>query len=235
MSLLRLAVTSGAMAAVAVLLRWLTPDLGWVRIGGLDLQATVDTAGPEALLLAAVAVLAWAAWGWGVLGLALTALSALPGLTGRLARAAAGRLLPAGARRAAALALGVGLAAAGPLAPLPGPLAVPAIALAGDAGPAPEWPDPDASAAPVPEWPDPDASARPVPERPGADDGEHVVVRGDCLWRIAAADLLRRTGTEPSDAAVASAVSAWWTANAAVIGPDPDLLLPGQVLRPPPS
>jgi hypothetical protein len=30
-------------------------------------------------------------------------------------------------------------------------------------------------------------------------------------------------------------VHAWWVANAGVIGPDPDLLLPGQVLRPPPS
>jgi nucleoid-associated protein YgaU len=34
---------------------------------------------------------------------------------------------------------------------------------------------------------------------------------------------------------VAAAVDAWWHANAAVIGPDPDLLLPGQVLRPPPA
>jgi hypothetical protein len=28
-------------------------------------------------------------------------------------------------------------------------------------------------------------------------------------------------------------VDAWWSANADVIGPDPDLLLPGQVLQPP--
>jgi hypothetical protein len=32
---------------------------------------------------------------------------------------------------------------------------------------------------------------------------------------------------------VAAAVQAWWRTNAAVIGPDPDLLLPGQVLQPP--
>ena len=37
----------------------------------------------------------------------------------------------------------------------------------------------------------------------------------------------------PFFAEIARAVHAWWTANADVIGPDPDQLLPGQVLRPP--
>jgi nucleoid-associated protein YgaU len=55
------------------------------------------------------------------------------------------------------------------------------------------------------------------------------VARGDCLWRIAGAAL---PGT-PSDARVAGAVQAWWAANRAVIGADPDLLLPGQVLHAP--
>jgi hypothetical protein len=59
------------------------------------------------------------------------------------------------------------------------------------------------------------------------------VLRGECLWSIAEADLLARTGSVPTVAEVAVAVDRWWTANAAVIGDDPDLLLPGQVLRPP--
>ena len=54
-----------------------------------------------------------------------------------------------------------------------------------------------------------------------------VVVRaGDCLWRLAAADL-------PADASAAR-ISARWQAihrlNVAVIGPDPDLIHPGQRL-----
>ena len=39
----------------------------------------------------------------------------------------------------------------------------------------------------------------------------------------------------PPTAETARATSAWWAANAAVIGADPDVLLPGQVLRPPPA
>jgi hypothetical protein len=58
-----------------------------------------------------------------------------------------------------------------------------------------------------------------------------VVVRaGDCLWHLAAADL-------PPDAPAAR-VSARWHAihrrNAAVIGPDPNLIHPGQRLALPP-
>ena len=60
-----------------------------------------------------------------------------------------------------------------------------------------------------------------------------MVVRGDCLWHIAADSLLGELGRLPTDGEIAAAVHAWWSANADVIGPDPDLLLPGQVLRPP--
>jgi nucleoid-associated protein YgaU len=63
--------------------------------------------------------------------------------------------------------------------------------------------------------------------------GDRVVVRGDCLWHIAADSLLGRLGRLPDDPEVAAAVDTWWRANADVIGPDPDLLLPGQVLRDP--
>jgi nucleoid-associated protein YgaU len=60
----------------------------------------------------------------------------------------------------------------------------------------------------------------------------HVVVRGDCLWDLAEARL-RASGAEATPAAVASAVQAWWSVNADVIGSDPDLIHPGQVLRAP--
>jgi resuscitation-promoting factor RpfA len=55
---------------------------------------------------------------------------------------------------------------------------------------------------------------------------EVVVLRGDTLWAIAA----RALPTDASDADVAAEVQRWHAANAAVIGADPDLIRPGQVL-----
>lgn len=56
-----------------------------------------------------------------------------------------------------------------------------------------------------------------------------VTVRpGDTLWGIAA-----RTLSDSAPAATARAWPRWYTANRVVIGRDPDLLYPGQVLRPP--
>jgi len=87
-----------------------------------------------------------------------------------------------------------------------------------------DWP----TAGEAPDWP-----GSPTADPPAPADG-HVVLRGDCLWDIAEDWLAQRSpGTPPSPAAVQDAVRAWWQANADVIGPDPDLILPGQVLRPP--
>jgi hypothetical protein len=222
----RFVATSTAMAAAAAGLWSLTPDLPG---GGLlDVQHVVDTAGPETLLLAAVAAAAWLVWTWGALGLVLTALSALPGLAGAAAGVLLRRLLPASARQAAALALGVGLAAAPALTACTAPSPVAAVVPAADARAVavPDWPAPPAApAAPAP--------PTEVPDWPAPAPGDHVVLRGECLWSIATADLRARTGTDPTDAEVTDAVGRWWAANAAVIGADPDLLLPGHVLRPP--
>ena len=66
--------------------------------------------------------------------------------------------------------------------------------------------------------------------RPAAHEDRAVVVRrGDTLWDIAA----RRLGPGASDAEIATAWHRWYAANAAAIGPDPDLLLPGRRLTPP--
>ena len=56
-----------------------------------------------------------------------------------------------------------------------------------------------------------------------------VVVRGDCLWTIAAHHL----PSSASDADIDGAWRLWYAANRAVIGDDPNLILPGQQLRPP--
>jgi LysM repeat protein len=60
---------------------------------------------------------------------------------------------------------------------------------------------------------------------------EVVVVRGDSLWSIAA----RHLPEGASDAQVADAVQRWYAANVGVVGDDPDLVRPGQVLVAPAS
>jgi nucleoid-associated protein YgaU len=66
-----------------------------------------------------------------------------------------------------------------------------------------------------------------LPDRPtdSVPAPSSLVVRpGDSLWAIAT-----RTGT----ADIPAAVGAWYRANRDVIGPDPDLIVPGQHLREP--
>jgi nucleoid-associated protein YgaU len=68
------------------------------------------------------------------------------------------------------------------------------------------------------------------PARPADDRSAEVVVRpGDSLWSIAAA----RLGPFASDAEIADNWPRWYDRNAGVIGPDPGLLRPGQVLSAP--
>jgi nucleoid-associated protein YgaU len=109
-------------------------------------------------------------------------------------------------------------------------LTTPAVATTTEpvAAAAPDWPSTESA----PDWPDA-VPADLAPDWLTYADGCHVVVRGDCLWDIAAAHLSADAGSPPTDVEIADAVDAWWTANRPVIGPDPDLLLPGQVLHPP--
>lgn len=246
MSVRRLLGTATAMAAIAVALAVLTPPVPDAVAALATAQRTADTAGADVLVLHLAGLLAWLVWAWGALGLALTASSALPGRTGTVAELALRRVLPRGARTAAALALGIGLGIAPPVLGVAAPLvgAIPAVAEELPAGPppagtavVPDWPAPSVSA-PAPAVPPPSHSTAPTadgvpdwPRTPAA--GEHVVVRGDCLWDIVERRLTADGGRVPSGGAVAAAVHAWWQANADIIGPDPDLLLPGQVLRPP--
>ena len=113
-------------------------------------------------------------------------------------------------RRLAALLLGAGVAAA--------PATVLWAPAASASGPAADRPlaatSVDRPAAPPP------ATAGPPAVR---------VRPGDSLWVIAA----RHLGADPPDAAVARAWPRWHQANRGLIGADPDLLVPGQLLHPP--
>ncbi|WP_284983730.1 LysM peptidoglycan-binding domain-containing protein [Arthrobacter sp. efr-133-TYG-118] len=60
--------------------------------------------------------------------------------------------------------------------------------------------------------------------------GEVVVRRGDSLWSIAA----RQLGPMASDVDIALHWPKWYAANRHVVGDDPGLLVPGQILHPPP-
>ncbi len=217
MSLRRLAATAAVLAAVAAGLAALagSPVEGLAALRAP--QRLVDATGPEALVLAITGAVAWVVWAWGALGLLLAAAGTLPGLAGAAARTAQRLLVPTAGRRATALLLGVGVGLAGPGA----------VLTAAAAGPVPDWPLPATptatTAPPAPDWPSTAAT------------DSHRVVPGDCLWHIGEQWLTARSGQRPANAQIASAVAAWWDTNSGVIGPDPDLLRPGQVLRPPPS
>jgi len=76
--------------------------------------------------------------------------------------------------------------------------------------------------------PAPSALLSGTPHR-SADDPGYVVRRGDALWNIAA----RHLGPHASAAEIARAWPRWYAANRAVIGIDPGVILPGQVLYAP--
>lgn len=69
---------------------------------------------------------------------------------------------------------------------------------------------------------------------PGGGERRPVVVvePGDTLWDLAADGLAdaNPSVTDPPDAEIAAAVERWHHVNRAVLGDDPDLLLPGMVL-----
>jgi nucleoid-associated protein YgaU len=73
-------------------------------------------------------------------------------------------------------------------------------------------------------------SGAPTGTRPVIGPGADVVVRtGDSLWTLAAEQL----GPLATDLEIAEQWPRWFQANRGVIGDDPSLLLPGQILRAP--
>jgi hypothetical protein len=204
--------------------------------------------GADAVALEISRVALWAVSAWIGLGLIATSASGTPGLRGRVARAVVRRCLPEIGRRMIASTLGTGLVLA-PIAPA-GAGAVttggspvsarPAlhqtlndharnrVAFAPDVG----WPGSRVDPAPDVPWPTTPSTPAPPDPPSTADTDRHVTVRPeDSLWLIAA----RRLGPSASPAQIAAAWPGWYHANADVIGPDPNLIRPGQILIDPDS
>lgn len=228
--------------------RWQRSASHRQSLGFEDLLGLVATA-------AGLAVMSW----W-VLSLATAIAAALLERAGRpRAAVVTGRFSPVFMRRLALAALGVQLmgaplahADAAPAAPVSSNsrAAVPA-AWAPTAGPSAASrtrpaAEPDAAGRPVsgaadlqPQWKPRAPVTEPrlvaaVPVRsarqlPNAAAPEVAVRAGDSLWTIAA----RAMGPAASDVEISAQWPRWYEANRSIIGADPNVLLPGQVLKPP--
>lgn len=191
---------------------WLRAPRQWVAAAGWDLAATH---------LAAAAL--WCALVWLGVGLAAALAASLPGAVGSAATAVARVALPRIALRVVAGTIGAGTVLAPTAAHAADPPPVMPMSTPTPAVAAPTLPGLGTvigSPAPAP--------GRPPAAQPSPDAGSTVVVRpGDSLWSIAVAAL-------PAGAPqhrIAFAVAECYRANTAVIGSDPDLLRPGQIIR----
>lgn len=189
---------------------------------------------------------------WWVLAFLLAGASAVLGRCGRTRAAAwTGRFCPAFMRRVAIAAVSVQLLSA-PMAsaavPPGGPAWTPTQQVATQAHSNPGTAPPQESVAGGQGTPAPTASPEWRPTAPIADPGllaaqplrtaqnatqaqapEVTVLAGDTLWDIASREL----GPTASDVDVALRWPRWYEANKAQIGENPDVLLPGQILRSP--
>lgn len=237
---------AGLLAGGAAGALLLTHGGWWLDGLGTDRAQPVAT-GLEHLAATAAAVLL----GWIAALLLLGAASVTPGRflgpVRRLGRNLAPRWVPRIGTLLLALAL-AGPAAAAAETSWPAPATVTATTPA----PVPDWSvgasspalagvgDPAAPPAPQPGWQPPEPRRRADVRllvgggpRIGAPDpsvAETVVVRsGDTLWSIAA----RHLGPDAAPEDIAAEWPRWHAANEDVIGPDPDLIRPGQELVPP--
>lgn len=201
---------------------WLAATTGSATVGWWALSAPTSPTSTESFegLLArgaALALAACAGWAWLVTTTVLVA-----------AAAGASRApgVPAWARRAVLAACG--LALAGVVAP----------GVASASYPTPTPADPVAGALAGLQLPD--RTTGPAHDAAGLDAawladraaGPPLTVRpGDSLWRLAA-DLLPAGATATEVAALSDRL---YALNRAVIGDDPDLITPGQLLRTPPG
>ena len=163
-----------------------------------------------------------------------------PGPARRLAAAVLGLSLTAGSAPALA---SVPVAAPSAEAPVAAPSAEAPVSAGSGASDRDRFPEPLPAALAGPDGtPAEDAVSplwRPAPPQPPAgnvltpaprtEQAEVVVVAGDTLWSLAAEQL----GPLATDAEIAAHWPRWHALNLAVVGPDPHLILPGQILSAP--
>jgi hypothetical protein len=207
-----------------------------------DVSAGADIAPATATL---VTVAGWAVWLLVGYALAVLGVASACVFAGHPRQAATVlRLNPAFLRRALGAVLGVALTAS------PAVAAVSPARSPGDVPPAPiparaittdplDWSAPPGAASAIDAAATPAGGRAPTPQRSPATPPMPVhwvrVRAGDCLWTLAARDLAaRRLGSRPAE--IGAAWHRWYAVNRRVIGPDPRLLHPSELLRvPPPS
>jgi hypothetical protein len=228
-----------------VVLVLLCPDATTVRrLAALPAALGPD---PDAALAVIAAVLLWLLAAWVALALAITGITVLPGRIGALATGLQRRVVPAAARRLIVGAVGLGVVLAPGLAeandlsvvrPVPVPTWPTDVSTAPSATPATTVPPrtPPTSHTPTSHTPtsqptsQPTSATPPHPRRPARLPAAAVVVRGgDSLWSIAD----RQLGSRATPTRIGALWPQWFAANRAVIGTDPDLIRPGQVLHAP--
>jgi hypothetical protein len=189
-----------------------------LKVGPATLAAAHSAATPDALVAAGCELAGLGLLGWLAVVTLACLLGALPGWLGRCADAAVRRVAPALLRTAVRASLGLGsgvIVGTSSALTLTALVSVPAVA-ATTPGTPPGWPSLDR--APIVRADHPTRTTEPYVVRPG-----------DTLWDIAA----RHLGGRPTADGIARAWPAWWAANRAVVGNNPDLIRPGQRLATP--
>lgn len=223
----------GSVALGALLLTAGTPLQAWSSLttslggpGGGD---------PFAPVIAVVALTAWLVVTYLGAVAAVLLLARLPGATGAVFRVLGRLLAPALLRRTLELALGLSVVAGGlglSTATANATTEGPGTEVSQEAGlPDLDWPlTPDSTPSTPAPAPAPSTATSASVTAPSVDV---LVQPGDTLWDLAAQSLRAAGQTRPTAAGIAQAWPQWWSANRAVIGADPDLLLPGTTLTPP--
>jgi nucleoid-associated protein YgaU len=241
----RAAALGGIATVAAGGLAWATGRAAW---SGTSRLGTGSVAVADGVLVLVAGLTAVVALG-GALAALLGAVAVLPHGVGSAPRRAVLRRAPRWAGRSATVLLALSLAS--PAAAVPGAPAERTVAtaertVATAVGPVASAAPEESSGAtprgeaavevPLPGWTPPaerlsaDAGLVAAGGSPLDADRTVVVHRGDTLWAIAA----RHLGPGATAEEVAQAWPRWHESNRSVIGDDPDLLLPGQQLTPPP-
>lgn len=184
-------------------------------------QRTVDSVGPDVLVLGLCTALLQILCSWLLVIIALTGVQILPGSLGFIAQKLAHRIAPRLLRTMAAAALGLTLLPATAYAAESPALISTTVAIS-TAVPDVDWPQ-----SPDPQSNNPETTAQITPPLPSPPASSSTTVQaGDCLWTIAAAAL----GPGAATAQISALTDAIYEANSALIGPNPDLVIAGQAL-----